>query len=234
MGLPRHLTNTFRNFMENASRMQLVAVGMRFGVVIYARNVHEKINSISEKYAFSDERELELAYKWAWRQLHSPRSTVIDGLTRENARMYIALQHETDDGDPYDRGSFRDVQIPRYFRSRLERWNAERQEKDRAEVKLRQQIAEVRDRVYSSRLFPAALRAIIFARDNYTCQVCLRHRTALLIAGLHLECDHIDAWEEGGQTTYANGQTICSNCNKAKHHAKTYLGMVGRLRNTTK
>ncbi|MDQ1817248.1 HNH endonuclease [Massilia sp. CCM 9210] len=229
MGLPRYLENTFRNFWENSSRAELAAIGLRFGSAIFQANIHRKINLAAKKCAFSSEKAVEMAYKWGWRRLHIRRSTSIDELTRERALMYVGLQHETDEGDPYDRGAFLEVQIPRYFRPRLEKWNKERQDRDRAEVKLRQQIAEVRGRVYSSRVFPTTLRTIIFARDNYTCQVCLRHRATLLAAGLHLECDHIDAWIDGGQTTYKNGVTICSDCNKAKHHAKAYLGIVGRL-----
>jgi 5-methylcytosine-specific restriction endonuclease McrA len=206
-------------------------MGMQFGVLIVNEDIHHKIQAVSKEHGgFSGDKEHALAFKWAWRRLHRPLSTATDGLTRETARMYVGLEHEAGEGDfQYNKGSFRQVQIPRYFRARLEKWNKERQEKDRAEVTLREQIAEVRDRVYSSRRFPSVLRTIIFARDNYTCQACLRPRAELLRAGLHLECDHIVAWEDDGQTTYKNGQTICSDCNKAKHHAKAYLGMVSRL-----
>jgi hypothetical protein len=42
-----------------------------------------------------------------------------------------------------------------------------------------------------------------------------------MLAGLHLEVDHIQAFADGGLTTYSNGQTMCSECNKAKHHTKS-------------
>jgi 5-methylcytosine-specific restriction endonuclease McrA len=147
-------------------------------------------------------------------------------LTREKARLYIGLLHD-DDGD---RPVFRPVDAPRYCLVRLERENAKKEAHDRQLVALRDRINEIRGRVYSSRSFPSTLKAIIYERDNYTCQVCLRDRAELARAGLHLECDHILAWEDGGLTTYDNGQTICSQCNKAKHHAKTYLALVARLK----
>jgi len=36
----------------------------------------------------------------------------------------------------------------------------------------------------------------------------------------HLEADHIKAWVDGGKTKLSNAQTLCSTCNKAKHHVK--------------
>ncbi len=230
MGLPRHLSNAFRDVMKQSTPMELIYLGMRVGVIVAAENIHHKINYASKRRDLSADQELQAAFKWAWRQLHNPRSTTVDELTRESARLYVGLEEDRDESDCYNIGSFRNVQIPRYFKKRLEVLNHERQEIDREEFRLRERIAEVRARVYASRKYPSALRAIIFARDNYTCQVCLRNRAALLLAGLHLECDHILAWEDGGKTTYENGQTICCDCNKAKHHSKSYLGMVSRFR----
>ena len=95
---------------------------------------------------------------------------------------------------------------------------------------LRERINVIRDRVYGTRTFPDPLKLIIFERDQYTCRACTRHRDVLRDVGHHLEVDHIVAWEDGGETTYKNGQTLCSACNKAKHHAKTYLTAVHHLR----
>jgi len=149
-----------------------------------------------------------------------------DELTRSKAQLYVGLEERSETTVP----AFREVDIPRYFQPRLDQLNEQWKKNDRDALELRRKIAEIRDRKYASRTFPAALKAIIFERDNYTCRICLRDRLTLQGNGLHLECDHILPWEDNGPTTYDNGQTICSECNKAKHHAKRYLGLVARLR----
>lgn len=78
---------------------------------------------------------------------------------------------------------------------------------------------------YESRNFPSTLRNVIFTRDNFTCKICNTHKDNLPDK-IHLEVDHILSWQDGGKTTYSNGQTICSDCNKGKHHAKKYLKLA--------
>jgi len=77
--------------------------------------------------------------------------------------------------------------------------------------------------VYSQRRFPPALRHLVFCRDQFTCQICGRTKQQLIRENLHLEVDHIQEWEDGGETCYENGQTVCSECNKGKHFAKKYI-----------
>lgn len=71
-----------------------------------------------------------------------------------------------------------------------------------------------------SRTYKGTLRHLIFERDNYTCQCCGITIKNAMKKGIHLEVDHIIEWEDGGETTYQNGQTLCSECNKAKHRTK--------------
>ena len=84
---------------------------------------------------------------------------------------------------------------------------------------------DFRFKIYNQRLFPSSIKALIFNKDNFTCQVCKTHKDNLS-EKIHLEVDHIIAWKDGGKTTYSNGQTICSDCNKGKHHSKKYLKLV--------
>ncbi|EMJ99124.1 MULTISPECIES: HNH endonuclease [unclassified Leptospira] len=79
------------------------------------------------------------------------------------------------------------------------------------------------NRVFQSRCFPGMLSELIFRRDNYTCQICGITRKLAIKNGLYMEVDHIIEWEDGGKTSYSNGQTLCSKCNKAKHHVKKLL-----------
>lgn len=76
-------------------------------------------------------------------------------------------------------------------------------------------------KVYKSRLFPPMLKHLIFTRDKFKCQICNKHKSQLN-DDICLEVDHIKAWIDGGETTYHNGQTLCSLCNKAKHHSKKF------------
>jgi len=101
--------------------------------------------------------------------------------------------------------------------------------KAKKEKELHERIREFSSRVYASRNFPSSLRVLIFERDNYTCKICGRHKDSLIEDGLHLEVDHIIEYEDGGETTYNNGQTVCSCCNKGKHHAKKKIIALNTL-----
>lgn len=87
-------------------------------------------------------------------------------------------------------------------------------------VDIEESNSSYRERIFDRRSFPPKLKFLIFERDNFTCQICLRTKEKLLAEDLHLEADHIIEWEDGGDTCYRNGQTVCSACNKAKHAAK--------------
>lgn len=54
-----------------------------------------------------------------------------------------------------------------------------------------------------------ALRAAVFARDDYTCQYCGDR-------GGRLECDHIVPVARGGHSGMDNLTTACRPCNRAK------------------
>jgi hypothetical protein len=84
---------------------------------------------------------------------------------------------------------------------------------------------KIRSKEYKSRSFPPSLRILIFENDNYTCKICNKHKDKLPESE-HLEIDHIVEWEDGGKTSYNNGQTVCSSCNKGKHHAKKKLAAI--------
>lgn len=50
-------------------------------------------------------------------------------------------------------------------------------------------------------------RSAVFARDNFTCQICNRY-------GGHLHADHIETWAENPALRYEveNGRTVCRAC----------------------
>jgi 5-methylcytosine-specific restriction endonuclease McrA len=87
---------------------------------------------------------------------------------------------------------------------------------------LRDQVLATENKVYKSRNFPPSVRAMIFARDGFCCQACGRSRDQLIREGSHLQVDHKVAWGDGGQTCYSNGETLCRECNHAKHTTKKF------------
>jgi len=58
------------------------------------------------------------------------------------------------------------------------------------------------------------LRFRVLQRDSFTCRAC--GRSPAREVGVTLEIDHILAWSRGGETTFANLQTLCERCNSGK------------------
>lgn len=55
----------------------------------------------------------------------------------------------------------------------------------------------------------AAIRALVFNRDNYTCRYCGSR-------GVRLECDHVVPVADGGLHDESNLVTACFPCNRSK------------------
>lgn len=102
----------------------------------------------------------------------------------------------------------------------------EQYKKDERRRKIESALKKFENKVYEQRTFPPTLSTLIFYRDKHTCQNCLRDKDKLMAMGLHLEADHMIPWKDGGKTTLTNAQTLCSECNKAKHHAEKYLELI--------
>lgn len=58
------------------------------------------------------------------------------------------------------------------------------------------------------------LRFMVMKRDSFKC--CMCGRSPANTPGLELHIDHIIPWSRGGETTYDNLQTLCSDCNLGK------------------
>jgi hypothetical protein len=54
-----------------------------------------------------------------------------------------------------------------------------------------------------------AMRASVFARDDYTCRYCSAR-------GVRLECDHVVPVSKGGPSIESNLVTACFPCNRSK------------------
>jgi 5-methylcytosine-specific restriction endonuclease McrA len=65
------------------------------------------------------------------------------------------------------------------------------------------------------RLRKHVTNAILFARDNYRCQYCFRHRNDLARRD-RLTRDHVKPISRGGANTWDNVVTACTKCNARK------------------
>ncbi len=66
----------------------------------------------------------------------------------------------------------------------------------------------------------------LFARDNYLCQYCGRHQSALKTRE-SLTRDHLIPMSRGGLNIWTNVVTACSTCNtKKSNHLPTEIGMI--------
>ena len=140
-----------------------------------------------------------------------------DQLTRVKAKLYVGLRQYGSSLTP----EFRETKVSLLFEEKLNVINENREKADRREAEFVARRKEFVGKIYKSRNFPPSIRNLILERDGYKCVCCARSKEILAKQGLHLEVDHIEAFVDGGLTTYKNGQTLCSECNKAKHHTKS-------------
>ncbi|MBT7609061.1 MAG: HNH endonuclease [Bacteriovoracaceae bacterium] len=66
--------------------------------------------------------------------------------------------------------------------------------------------------------FSEKLEFIIFERDRYTCQSCFNAKDILDKTGFNLKAVHVKPIWEGGETSFENGQSLCSHCIKQTKH----------------
>jgi hypothetical protein len=236
MGLPRILADQFRQ-MRKEYKGRDYLIGASFFSARFPKHF-AKITSIPMKDEIDNcfyflhcmaQYEFRLV---AFGELHrvvrgEKKIQSVDVFERIPAKLYVGM------GSNASRQSMRpeylDVRVARFFLEKLEKLNASRLASDKVEIELMQRIDQFRSKIFASRNFPKTLRYIILNRDNHTCQHCGRQRDELFKLGLSLQVDHIVAFEDGGLTTYSNGETLCNECNIAKHHAKRYLRSVDAL-----
>ena len=233
MTLPRYLEEKFLLCLTNSSPLEKLVYALCAGAD-YGQQVFDVLNTEKQnKEALPYECVIWgfIRARWAYFELRRYRQNKSDYMEHSAAKLYRGLERLPSGAHVAE---WRPVTVPRYFLARLEQFNSEREISDRRNAELAKNIALLRNKVYVSRCFPAHLRTIMFERDGYRCQLCLRDRLTLLKLGLHLEVDHILPYIDGGKTTYSNGQTLCSECNVAKHHAKSYLSATESLEGKTR
>ncbi len=117
----------------------------------------------------------------------------------------------------------------KWFLKKANQINKDRSEREKNAFMDREVFQRYSTRIYPSRVFPPKLRELIFKRDNYTCQNCGKNKENCIEKSLRLEAHHIQAYQDGGDTCYTNGLTLCSECNIGIHHAKPFKDLPKRL-----
>lgn len=225
MGLPRYLKNIYESDVSywNSGSEEAVADGMKCALLVGA-DLHKYFSWLFTQENISLKRLLSclIVYRFRCQMIKQFKSKDDDNMEKVQVYKYLGLELKGGELIPITKK----ITVSRFFAKKLVVMDAELEGRDRKKVKLRDEIIAVKDRVYITDRFPQKLRTIILERDGYTCQLCGRHRNVLVDMGLHLEVDHKIAWMDGGQTTYKNAQTLCSECNKGKHHAKPYFRAI--------
>jgi len=200
MGLPRYLVEKREAYLRSLPRgaflCDAVCAGADYGPLVF-----DVLNKTKPNGKVPPWRHVLLCFiqaRWTFLEFRQYRKHCADNMNRVSAELYIGLEQLS---PARLLAELRSVSVPIYFLERLRQLNLEREERDRTEAKLTAQIEELRNKVYFSRRFPSRLRYIIFERDKYCCQKCLRGRDKLLSLGLHLEVDHILSFIDRGKTT---------------------------------
>jgi 5-methylcytosine-specific restriction endonuclease McrA len=228
MGLPRYLETKFSVFLNDTSPGEKLLCALCSGAD-YGAKVFDVLNPEKQNKKAPRDQHVIWGFvraRWAYFEFRRYRKNEKDYMEHAAAKFYRGLETLPSGACVAES---REVKVPRYFLPKLEQLNSERESNDRRNAELVKKIALLRNKVYASRCFPAHLRSIIFDRDAYRCQLCLRDREILLGLGLHLEVDHILPYIDGGKTTYSNGRTLCNECNVAKHCTKGYLNAIEAL-----
>jgi len=205
MSLPRYLKNAFYEWTENLTCEQYLLLGLDLCKkgIIYHHPGTKVIDLVVGYFRITRRPKI-------YSSLEPIRATV------EKFEYY-----EFENGEATR--VFTEVEVPYSLAKKYEVLQQRKAERELDMLNLRIKLKKYHNKCFSSRSFPPTLKALILNRDNYSCKLCGRHSGILFPLGLYLEVDHITEWEDGGITELSNGQTVCSECNKGKHHAKKYL-----------
>jgi len=128
-----------------------------------------------------------------------------DQLTKVEVKYF---DNFTKDGPSYY-PEYKIIKVSNFFADNVKEKSELKEKLELERIKELDDFLIMRNKVYASRTFPQKLKIMIFERDDYTCQMCGKHKDLLIKEGAHLEADHIVEVVDGGLTTYDNGQTLC-------------------------
>lgn len=228
MGLPRYVNNKYEEMLKMYME----------GIMFFAQDIFKYGNIVTEfmdkqnKLFYSSKSENYRSMQYAVREKLKKRYSLTvkkDNFDKYSLELievdkYVRLKFFRDSllGELLEGGVYEKILIKEKFRHLYDIIQLKKMNNDAYEYDENPLLYKIKNKEFLSRCFPSSLKQIIFNRDNFTCKVCKIHKDNLP-EKIHLEIDHIIAWEDGGKTTYSNGQTICSDCNKGKHHTKKHF-----------
>lgn len=245
VGLPRYLKDKYKN--GDIDRVYLLIQGVENKREIdsdkTARKSHplirvkenEVIEITENNYQFYAESLIKFALKLKYGYTKKSESVEIDDIRLSSYNYndlykYQFVKNEVfwftrlkGSGGKY-KTMGRILKVNDYFWKRANSISEKREHEAREEIRKQQEIRRIKN-AEQGRTFERRLRYLIMQRDNFRCVYCGRSAKE----GAILEVDHIVAWVDGGRTIYENGQTVCSDCNKAKHHVKKYNQLVEEM-----
>lgn len=189
MSLPRKLNDDFLNAYQNLPDDDKFLTG----VIVGAKSARTYF-SLWHDEAINRRKLGRDLFQGVYRQVRKKKILAKDNCSKVKKRMHIGMEMIDGEWEPI----YIHVNVPAFFLEKFDERNTQRYEADTRQIEWKEKMLRIKNRIYSSRSFPAKLRAIIFERDNYCCRICGRHRDMVVSECGHLEVDHIHAWSEGG------------------------------------
>ena len=245
VGLPRYLRDKYEN--GHIDKIYLLIFGVEKKKEIdsdkTARKSHpiikikenEVIKITEDNYNFYSESLIKFALKLKYGYTKKCESIEIDNICLssydyDDLYKYQFVKNEVfwfsrlkGSGGKY-KTIGKNLKVNNYYWNKANLISEKREREALDEIRKQQEIRRIKS-TEQGRTFERRLRYLIMQRDNFKCVYCGRSAKE----GVILEVDHILAWVDGGRTIYENGQTVCSDCNKSKHHIKKYNQLVNEM-----
>ena len=170
----------------------------------YFSIIHEKYTSLDLiKFAFRSVYRGESSCCNRYRESDNPPKTMLRFIGIKSARHGWEAEYEQ-------------VRIPAGISSKYEQIQQKKAQLALAAKQHQERIEHLNSLAKGKRSFSKGLRDLIFLKCDYRCCHCQRDNKELHSLGLRLEVDHIIEWQEGGKTSYENGQALCTDCHRYK------------------
>jgi len=237
MSMPIYLKNKFKNINNDFDHKDWMLIGM----IMHSLSDHKSElnkNSIKKFYginvdslSYADlikiylKKAFKIIYGYKLDYLHSNfKYNYLSNYKKTKVRFYCNLEYNLDKKEWIL--IYKELNCNYYFAHQVEKITKKRLENE-LEIILKKEELDCIKKIKQGRKFSGRLRQMILERDDYKCVYCGKGSKD----GITLEVDHIKEWNDGGDTTYDNGQTVCNNCNKGKYHLKKYKEKINEFNN---
>ncbi len=231
MSLPRYLRNKYINGNYDAFIMTYWGAAKIQDLMSYFHPDYK--NESIASTSFSIIQELIPCNKRSYPLHVLKESTIKHGFRKRYIIAPCLLRHFQDSNNVYKKveikyftgwvkedgawkWTYKPLLVNSYFYESAEAASYKRRDHEKKLIDTKDDLERIM-KIEQGRFFSGRLRFMILERDNFRCVFCGRSADEV-----SLEVDHKVAWVDGGKTTYENGQTVCTDCNKGKHLIKSY------------